>query len=162
MTNPFPPNASQVDMLAIILDAMPASHVKQLAAPVVPIQPKMRRPWAEQLVRRGVRVHVEEMEELPVPSTVQGGMSWLTPSKWLPREEYEKHVAEMARPAADQIAEFRERVRAFDPQLVERMEAMTDDERRAAMEQQLQHLAQAAEYVERIRSEVNKSGKESE
>lgn len=150
-TNPFGDHASQLDMLTAILDAFPATNLKGSGAQKVPIQPKARRPWAEQLYRRGVRVDPALMEEFPIPT----GSGFLASTNWVDREAYDKHVAQAPSPAQT-VADFRELLKALDPDLAARIESMGPDERRAAMAEHAQQLAAAGERVAEIREQIAK------
>ncbi|MFE2998659.1 hypothetical protein ACFXG4_27110 [Nocardia sp. NPDC059246] len=155
-TNPFGDNASQLDMLFAILDSFPGNNLKGVGAQNVPVQPKARRPWAERLLRRGVRVHPELMEEFPIGAA---GGGWMAQPNWVNREEYEKHVTEQLSPA-EQVIDFRERMRAADPETAARFEAMTADERRQAMDAQIQHLTDAVGQLQEIREQLAKEDSE--
>lgn len=133
MTEPadlFGPNASQVDMLMLMLDNFPG----QKDGIRVPIHPHSRRPWAEDLVARGVRVHPEFMERFPVPGD-HPEAGWLNPPRWVPKAEFEEHVASRA-PTADAEQQLRQMLQAIDPAAAARIEQMTTAEKRATAQRQ--------------------------
>ncbi len=130
--DPFGPAATQVDMLAALLDVMPGQNPQVKFA----IPPKSRRPWAQALVERGVRVHPDLMRQFPIPGD-QPGMGPLNPHKWVSREEYDRHHADRPDPAQQQQA-MRAALEAMDPSLAARIkDVATDPAKRDALAKEL-------------------------
>lgn len=151
---PFGENASQVEMLTMILDAFPG----QRDGVMVPIHPKARRPWAESLIKRGVRVHPELMEEFPTPGN-HPEAGWMNPSKWVPRKQFEEY--EQARPTNAQAEQqLKNLLNAVDPQLLKRIEDMSDVEKREEMARQAPHIGDMLTRLNETRERLEKQVEE--
>ncbi len=153
MTDPqnlFGENATQADMLMMLLDSFPGQRddIK------VPIHPKSRRPWAEALLKRGVRVHPELMEELPIPGD-HPEAGFMNPNKWVSPEEYRKYAA--TRPD-NQTAEeqLRGLLEIVNPGLSKRIQSMTPEEKEAAKVDQATQAQDLFERMHRISREAFK------
>lgn len=142
----FGEDASQLDMLVQLLDAFPGQneHV------IVPIPPKARLPWAKALLKRGVRVHPELMEELPAPNDRPDAGSWMTPHTWVSREEYEKQTRPTPEQQQEQMSAM---LTALDPQMAERIAAMSDAEKRAEMAEQATKIPAVIEGLAQLREQ---------
>jgi hypothetical protein len=136
-SNLFGENATQADMLMLLLDSFPG----QMEGVNVGIHPKARRPWAEALLKRGVRVHPELMEEFPIPGD-HPEAGFLNPNKWVSREEYAKYAA--GRPDAETTeGQLRSLLETINPGLAKKISSMTPEEKAAArveQEPQMQDL----------------------
>ncbi|MFC9892105.1 hypothetical protein ACFVMC_00285 [Nocardia sp. NPDC127579] len=175
--NDFPPHpifhaeADQLAMLAALLDAFPGQQGNPHV--LVPIHPRVRRAWAEQLIARGVVVVPELMKQLPVATGEHPEATWLQPMEWVNRAEYEARLAAQAEAAAyapaekadaiaQQEAQMKDVLRATKPSLLEQIEALTDPEARAAMAARLEPeipkhinaIQAAVEQIERARAET--------
>lgn len=144
----FGPGATQVDMLAMVLDAFPGHR----DGVMVPIHVKVRRGWAEQLIRRGVRIDPELMEEFPVPGDhPEAGP--LNPTRWVKRPEFDEYAKN--RPTAAQAEQqLRNLLRVIDPGRLSHIDAMSDPEKREALAKQapqigdlVQELRQASALI---------------
>ncbi|WP_228002133.1 phage gene 29 protein family protein [Nocardia australiensis] len=150
----FGPNATQVDMLMQLLDAFPG----QRDGISVPIHPKARRPWAEALVKRGVRVHPELMESFPIPGD-HPEAGWMNPSKWVPKAEYEKHAT--TRPSSEQSAQqMKSLLGAIDPAALKRIEGMSDAERHEEAARQAPMVPDMLARLNELRAQLDKQQKE--
>lgn len=133
MTSPtdlFGADADQVDMLMLLLDCFPG----QKDGVQVPIHPKARRPWAESLIARGVRVHPELMEKFPIPGD-HPEAGWLNPHRWVTKDDFEQYKA--SRPSADDAEQqMRMMLQAINPAMAQRISRMTDTEKKAEAQQQ--------------------------
>ncbi|MBF6328726.1 hypothetical protein [Nocardia transvalensis] len=142
----FHDGADQLVMLIALLDAFPG----QRDGVLVPIHPKARGPWAEVLYRRGVRVHPELMEELPVSAGDHPEAAWLNPSAWVPRSEFAQQQAPTASSSEQHREQMCQMLQALDPKLAARIDAMTDDERRAARAAQAPLVPEAIEQLQQL------------
>ncbi|WP_280186041.1 MULTISPECIES: phage gene 29 protein family protein [Nocardia] len=150
----FGENATQVDMLTMMLDAFPG----QRDGVMVPIHPKARRPWAEKLVKRGVRVHPELMEEFPTPGD-HPEAGWMNPSKWVPAEEFKKY--EEARPTNAQAEQqLKNLLNVIDPNLASKIAAMSDVEKREEMAKQAPHIGDMLTRLNEAREKLEKQVEE--
>lgn len=159
MTSLFGPDASQVDMLMLLLDCFPG----QKDGVQVPIHPKSRRPWAEALIARGVRVHPEAMEKFPIPGD-HPEAGWLNPHRWVSKAEYEKYAA--TRPAAgDTEQQMMAMLQAINPTMAQRISGMTEEEKRAEKSKQepdMQELFERMQQIGREHWEQNGAPREEE
>lgn len=146
----FGENATQVDMLATLLDAFPG----QRDGVMVPIHPKARKPWAEMLIKRGVRVYPELMEEFPTPGD-HPEAGWMNPHKWVPKKEFERY--EQARPTNEQAdQQLKNMARIVDPQMLARIEAMSDVEKREELARQAPHIEDMLSRLNQAREQLDK------
>lgn len=138
----FGENASQADMLMLLLDSLPGGQQVDIK---VPIHPKARRPWAEALLKRGVRVHPELMEQFPIPGD-HPEAGFMNPHRWVSAEEYEKYAE--SRPD-DKTAEtqLHELLQTINPGLAKQIRSMTPEEKTAAAVDQ---QAQAQDLFQRM------------
>lgn len=133
----FDDKTPQVDMLAAVLDNFP---VKGMPAS---IHEPYRKPWAEQLIKRGVRIHPELMEEFPpMADPLPGLRGAAQPNKWLTREEYEA-----ATEPKRQIEKFQETMRELAPEEVKRIEEMSPEQKRLIMQAQVDRLEEVARQI---------------
>ncbi|MFI2561509.1 phage gene 29 protein family protein [Nocardia farcinica] len=149
----FREGGDQEEMLTALLDAFPG----QPGAPdvMVPIHPRIRPAWAKALLARGVRVHPELMDELPVVSTDHPEAGWLQPMAWVSRAKYaEQQSAAPASTPEQQKAQMEQMLQALDPHLAEKIAAMSDAERRAEMAAMAakipHHIAAVADLHQRV------------
>ncbi|WP_227979991.1 phage gene 29 protein family protein [Nocardia spumae] len=147
----FGEGASQADMLMLILDSLPGQRddIK------VPIHPKSRRPWAEALIKRGVRIHPELMEEFPIPGD-HPEAGFMNPNRWVSPAEYEKYAA--SRPddgtAETQLMGLLE---AVNPGLAKKISSMTPEERAAAKVEQKPQMQEIFERMHEFSRETFKN-----
>lgn len=126
----FGPNASQVDMLMLLLDSFPG----QKDGVRVPIHPKARRAWAEELLAKGVLVDPDRMTRFPIPGD-HPEAGWLNPHRWVSREEYDEYAA--TRPSdGDAEQQLRMMLQAINPAMAQRISQMTDVQKKAARDEQ--------------------------
>lgn len=141
----FNENSSQLAMLIGVLDAFPGHR----DGVQVPIHPKAREPWAKALLARGVRVHPELMEQLPVAGD-HPEAAWMNPQKWVPKAEY----AETQEAAASTPEQHREQMRqmlyALNPAELARIEQMSPEEREQERERLAQQLPNAIAHMHEI------------
>lgn len=150
----FGENATQVDMLMQLLDTFPG----QRDGIRVPIHPKSRRPWAEDLVKRGVRVHPELMEAFPIPGD-HPEAGWMNPSKWVPKAEYDKH----ARPTPEQSEkQMATALGAINPALLERIQGMSSAEKREEAARQAPLVPDMLARLNELRAQIDQQQKETD
>ncbi|RBO87019.1 hypothetical protein [Nocardia puris] len=159
----FYQGADQLTMLTAILDAFPGQNDGVL----VPIHPRVREKWARALLRRGVRLHPDAMEELPIASTDHPEAGWLAPQTWVSRAKYEAAHQATADAATTQGAaaaptgdartaeQLRQMLAAVDPAMERRITTTTDPELRAQMAAEA--AAAIPEYLAAIRDLTNKA-----
>lgn len=147
----FDDNGSQVDMLAAVLDHFPVKGMP------VSIQEPYRKSWAEQLVKRGVRIHPELMEEFPpVDAPLPGLRGVAQPGKWLTRGEYEKASNATAK---TQIETFKDKMRELAPEEVARIEAMSPEQRRVIMQGQVKTLEAVSGQIAELMAQIEEMDK---
>lgn len=139
----FREGTDQLVMLIALLDAMPT----QMEGVLVPIHPKIRKPWAEELLRRGVRVHPELMEKLPVSGGDHPEAAWMNPSSWVKREDYIARQVEDGPGTEQQREQFLQMLQAIDPGRAARIEAMTPEERSAEAAAMSPHMPEVLERL---------------
>jgi len=127
----FNDDAEQLAMLIGVLDAFPGHRDGVL----VPIHPKARGPWAEALLKRGVRVHPELMEELPVAGD-HPEAAWMNPPRWVKREKYVEEQDAAASTPEQQMAVMQQLLQALKPDLAKQIESMTPEQREQARQEQ--------------------------
>lgn len=138
----FGHNASQADMLMLLLDSLPGGQQADIK---VPIHPKARRPWAEALLKRGVRVHPELMEQFPIPGD-HPEAGFMNPHKWVSAAEYEKYAE--GRPDNETAeTQLHELLQTINPGLSKRIRSMTPEEKAEA---KVDQEAQAQDLFQRM------------
>lgn len=145
----FRPDGDQLTMLSALLDCFPG----QAGNPdvLVPIHPRVRQAWAQTLIKRGIVVVPELMQELPVDTGAHPEAAWLQPQRWVSRAEYAEQVAaqQAAAPAStpeQQTEQAKAMLRAVKPSLLDQIEAMKDPAQREQM---------AARLAEQIPTHIN-------
>ncbi|NEW33850.1 hypothetical protein GV791_14930 [Nocardia cyriacigeorgica] len=152
----FGENATQVDMISMILDAFPG----QRDGVMVPIHPKARRPWAERLFARGLRVHPELMDEFPTPGD-HPEAGWMNPHKWVPREKFAEY--EQSRPTNAQAEQqLKNMLNVVDPQMLARIESMSDVEKREELARQAPHMGDMLARLNEARAQFERQTKPKE
>ena len=149
----FGEGASQIDMIAQCLDAFPG----QRDGVTVPIHPKSRRPWAERLYARGLRVHPELMEEFPIPGD-HPEAGWMNPTKWRPKEEFEEYAA--TRPTNEQAEQqLKNLLNVVDPNMLRHIEGMSDVQKREELARQAPHMGDMLARLNEARGLIEKQQK---
>ncbi|WP_280393377.1 hypothetical protein [Nocardia wallacei] len=139
----FREGADQLVMLIALLDAMPT----QMDGVMVPIHPKIRKPWAEELLARGVRVHPELMEKLPATGGDHPEAAWMNPTAWVNRSEYTARQTEHGPGTAQQVEQLRQMLQAIDPDRAARIDAMTPEERKAEAATMAPHMPETIQRL---------------
>jgi hypothetical protein len=147
----FHADADQFAMLFAILDVMPG-HRDGVA---VAIHPKGRAPWVEQLLRRGVRVHPELMEELPAPGE-HPEAAWLNPANWVPRAKYPEAQEQSSSTPEQQKAQLHQILEAVNPVMAQQIRNMTPEQREQARQEQAKQLPLYMAQLNQIGAEFMK------
>lgn len=127
----FRDDGDQLTMLTALLDAFPGQAGNPSV--VVPIHPRAREAWAKTLIKRGIVVVPQLMEELPVATGAHPEAAWLQPMRWMKRADYEAQQADTAEASPGQREQARQMLAALDPDLEAKIAAMSDPEKRQAM-----------------------------
>lgn len=138
----FNENSSQLAMLIGVLDSFPGHR----DGVQVGIHPKAREPWARQLLARGVRVHPELMEQLPVAGE-HPEAAWMNPSQWVARAKYPEAQEAAASTPEQQAEQMRMMLNALNPGELARIERMTPEEREQERERLAQQLPTAIAHM---------------
>lgn len=128
----FRDDGDQLTMLTALLDSFPGQSGNPDV--VVPIHPRVRMDWAKQLIKRGVVVVPELMQELPVATGEHPEAAWLQPMEWVKKADYQaKQAATPQSTPEQQTGQMRQMLAALDPDLEAKIAAMSDPEKRQAM-----------------------------
>lgn len=132
--------------LAWALGSMP-SHTPGGHAVAIP--PMVVPEWSKQLHALGFRHDPDQQTLFPIAGE-QPGMGWMSPIQWVSREKYDEHLA-AKEPAKD--VDLNSLLAAVDPDLAQKIAAMSDVEKREAMAEQAAKIPGVIEGLAQMRKQ---------
>lgn len=114
----------------------------------VAIPPLVVPEWSKFLHALGFRHDPEHQTLFPITSE-QPGMGWLSPVRWVSREEYDKHQG--TKPARE--VDLNAMLAAINPELAQTIDGMSDAEKREAMAEQAAKIPGVIEGLAQMRKQ---------